>query len=130
MITNVERITLPPTYIKENGTWVLNLKDIVFPSYFIPKEQSLISIAPLQFGGNHKHPRMEAFIATSPMKLVWIDDENRQREEQMYTAGQITIYLMPPYIPHAVINTSAQSVLLYEFANEPQHDVQIVSLTS
>lgn len=57
----IEKRLFTLTYTKENGLFVIKLKEVKdLP--FIIKEKSLVNIPPKAMGGNHKHPRWEAFV--------------------------------------------------------------------
>lgn len=129
-----EIITLPPTYQKDTGLWLLELKPeaINLPTHAIHfTESSLVSIPSRQYGGNHLHPRIELFAAlTEGMELVWLDESGKQRTLLMRTHHQqgITFYFIPPKLPHAVNNSSNIAGYLLEFASEKQRDVESVQL--
>lgn len=129
MPTNIIFITLEPTYKKDNGTWVLHTNEVVFPEYFTLAEQSLVSIPVGAFGGNHKHPRIEAYIAFhKELYLIWQDENGEKHEENMYDASNIKLWIIPPFVPHAVVNRAEEDAMFYEFANDTQHDVEVVTL--
>ena len=125
----IQRIIIAPSYKKENGLWVLHIDTSLLPSEFNLVEQSLVSIPPQEVGGNHKHPRQEAFIATSKnLVLYWLDKKGKH-EETMLINDNLTIFIMPPYLPHAVFNKSTTSnALLYEFADDKQHNVETIKI--
>lgn len=125
----VTYLLLEPSYKKENGTWVLRMGDMVFPDYFTLAEQSLVSIPPGAFGGNHKHPRIEMYIAChKELYLLWLDENGDKHEDVMYDPDKIKLWIIPPFIPHAVVNRAEEPAVFYEFANESQHDVEVVTL--
>lgn len=125
---NVEKIGFEPKYKRENGLFVIDPDAVNLP--FEVKEKSLVYIPPEAKGGNHKHPRIEAFVGIGEgLVVTWIDDEGRKHEEKMNENGNLAIFVMPANIPHVVVNTSrSQFGVLFEYANESQHDVEIVEL--
>lgn len=126
----ITKIFIEPSYKKDNGLWVLHIDPLLLPTEFHAVEQSLVSIPPQEAGGNHKHPRQEAFIATSKyLMLYWIDEKGEKHEEVMFDGNKLVLFIVSPYTPHAVLNTSINSsALLYEFANDKQHDVEIIKV--
>lgn len=126
---NINKRSFTPTYSRENGLFVINL-DTVKDLPFNIKERSLVNIPPKQFGGNHQHPRWEAFVGLGKgLRLVWQDETSQKHEEPMNPNGELYLLIIPPNTPHAVINKSeSNSEILLEFASEPQHDVEIVTL--
>src|SRR5579872_3701093 len=119
-MNEVDRIEIEPTYQRDNGLWVLQIRDSMLPNDFQLVEQSIVNIPPKQFGGNHKHPRSEIFIGLHrDLKLIWIDKEGMNHEEQMYGNGKLLMFVVSAFVPHAVINMSTeQEAVLYEFAND------------
>jgi len=57
----IKRFDFSPTLFKENGLFIINI-DKIDNIPFIVKERSIVNIPPGELGGNHKHPRWEAFI--------------------------------------------------------------------
>lgn len=112
-----------PTYKKENGLYVLDIYGIEPP--FLVKERSLVCIPAGQFGGNHKHPRQEAFIGIGEeLELVWQVGAEIYRKK-MNPNGEPKLFVIPPFVPHAVINHSPEnSAVLIEYADDVQHDVE------
>lgn len=108
--------------------WALNLQDIPVNTSKIADKQ-IVSIGPNSFGGNHKHPRTEWFIALDPLQLIWLDEDNNQHTEEMFAENQLFLITIPPYLPHVVLNTSAtHRATLFEYADAEQHDVERVEL--
>ena len=123
----IEQFPITPTYKKENGLWVLNLDTIEIP--FDIKERSVVSIPPGQIGGNHKHPRQEAFIGLGEgLELVWIQDGRTERTN-MNPEGKLFLFFIPPYLQHAVINNSKTNGILIEFADKAQEKIQNCQIT-
>lgn len=125
----IEKYYLKPTVIKDHGKWNLDIADIILPKYFKLRESWLAYIPPGQFGGNHKHPRREAFIGTNNLCLLWQDNQRRIHKEMLGNDGKLYIVIIQPNVPHVVINISkSASGLLYELADDKQHDVEAVNL--
>ncbi len=124
-----EKIVITPTYKKDNGVWVLNTQTIVFPQRFQIVEQSIVYIPPHQYGGNHKHPRVECFIGIGNNLELWWQDEQGRTNKELMNDSNLCLFLMPSYVPHLVYNGSSEhSAILYEYANDKQHDVVTASL--
>lgn len=122
----VKSIAIEPKYKKENGLWVLDIDSISVNLEFDVVEKSIVAIPPKQIGGNHRHPRTEAFIALNKeVRLVWLDDTDERHELKM---DELIAYIMPSEIPHAVINEFDATAHLLEFADGMQHGVSQVSV--
>ena len=121
----VVRQIIEPTYKRDTGVWVLHTQTVAIAPDFVVKEQSIVSIPPLQIGGNHKHPRREAFLGFGKeLFLVWQDADQQLHEEAMNADDTIYLFLVESLVPHAVINKSSDSTaILYEYADDTQHDV-------
>ncbi len=124
----VEKKLTSPTYTKENGLMLFNLKTIE-PDGFLVKEKNVIYIPPLEAGGNHRHPRTEAFLAFGDLELIWQDKEGKIRREEIAYGKQTAIFIVDSMTPHAVKNKSKDNFgILIEFASEEQHDVEEIKL--
>jgi hypothetical protein len=118
-----------PTYKKNNGLFVINLDN--FPALPFPiKEKSVVNIPPEQMGGNHLHPRWEAFVGIgTELLLIWEDKAGDKHQEQMNKSKELFLFIVEPDTPHAVINQDKNDKgLLIELASEVQHDVEKVEL--
>lgn len=125
----IERIELDYTTRRENGLWVVN-EDAVTPHLnFEVADRQIIGIPPEAFGGNHRHPRTEAFVAMGgELTLTWEDDEGNIHSEPMHSENGLLLFVIGSMVPHTVHNQGDQLGLLYEFANEKQHDVEPYNL--
>ena len=125
----VEKKVIQPAYTKDKGFWVIRTQEYFSEIPFQVAEQSLITIPPGKIGGNHKHPRLEAFIGLgNELYLLWQDEKGELHEERMEDEN-INLFIIPSMLPHAVINKSDSAVAtLYEYASESQHDVEKVDL--
>lgn len=123
-------IHFSPTYTKENGLQMVDFKNLPLPTETSFTEQSLVTIPPGQTGGNHKHPRIEAFVAFGKgMEFHWIDEDGVVQKQSMVSDSELLLFVVPPLLPHAVVNTSpTEQGILLEFANESQHDVERVEV--
>src|SRR5260221_197894 len=80
-------------------------------------------------GGNHKHPGIEWFIGIGELELIWLDESGKKHTTHMNPNGQILLFEMPPFVPHAVKNISdAQRGMLIEFADGKMLDVEVVKM--
>jgi uncharacterized RmlC-like cupin family protein len=118
------------TYKKEGAdVWVLNSDDIPIDKDKI-KDQQIVHLAPQSVGGNHKHPRIEWFIAVGDLQLIWIDELGERHKEHMHPNGQIILFEIPPFLPHAVRNLSRdKSGVLFEFADGKMKDVEKIDVS-
>jgi hypothetical protein len=96
-----------PSYKKENGVLVFNEDIIPLPKILRLIHRSVAIIPPGAIGGNHKHPRVEAFFGIGELKILFVTDNMEE---------------------HAIINEGKEKAFLVEFANELQHDVENVNL--
>jgi len=126
----IQKIPLEFSYKRETGLWVRHLDGLPFPANFHCVEKSLVYIPPQRAGGNHKHPRIEGFIGIGEdLNFFYLDEKGKVHEEQMNPKGELVFFFVSPFVPHAVINTSStQFGILYEVANEKQHDVEMVDV--
>ena len=121
--------TLNYTYKKpETEVWVLNIDDIPVDKNLI-KDQQIVHLAPQSIGGNHKHPRTEWFIGIGELIFVWVDEHGKKHEEQMHPHGEIRLITVPPFVPHAVKNISAdRTAVLFELADAKKKDVEKIEV--
>ena len=96
---------------------------------FEVKQRSIVHIPPGQLGGNHKHPRTEAFIGIGrELELVWKENE-KLIKEMMNPGGQLVLFTIPPQVEHAVKNKSeAENGMLIELADAEQDLVEVCKL--
>lgn len=124
---NLQEITIEPKYKKENGLYVLDIDSVEVP--FTIKQRQVVCIPAGQIGGNHTHPRREAFIGIgTELELVWQVGDTIHRTK-MNPGGKSRLFVIPPYMPHAVINRAAEGeAVLLEYADDIQHDVEPCNL--
>lgn len=115
------------TYQKPNTeVWVLNMDDVPVEKSKI-LDQQFIHFGPKSIGGNHKHPRTEWFIAQGAFSFIWMDETGERHEEQMNPDGKLLLFEVPPFLPHAVVNTSNDKPgVLWELADQKMADVERV----
>jgi hypothetical protein len=77
----------------------------------------------MQFGGNHKHPRREIFIALSDdVELHWVDTDGITHIHKMKEKNQLYLFDVHPFVPHAIINKSQNSAaVILELADDDVH---------
>lgn len=117
------------TYKREDSDiWVLNKKDIPVDEEKI-KDEQIVYIAPGNSGGNHKHPRTEWFIAIGELTFYWLDQNETQHSEKMNPNGQLMLFEIPPFLPHAVKNESQDKIgIIFELADAVQENVEKIHL--
>ena len=117
------------TYKKEESdVWVLNTEDIPLNMSQVHDQQT-VHLAPGSAGGNHKHPRTEWFIAIGDLEIVWLDHEGKRNSRPMNPEGEIWLIEVPPFLPHAVRNTSqTQRAVLFEYADSKMTDVERITI--
>lgn len=124
----------PPTYRRDSGLWVEDLKPetIRLPDKKILfSEVSLVRIPSKQFGGNHKHLRIEMFTALSEgLELVWLDEHQKDHVLMMEYSHdkEITFYLIPSNLAHVVHNAGLKDAYFLEYADRHQSDVELVDI--
>lgn len=118
----IQIIPIEPTYKKDNGMFVFGLSQYDDLIDFPIKERSVISMPSQQFGGNHSHPRTEAFIALGAhAELHWIDDSGKKHIELMNPKSKLQVVIVYPGTPHAIRNNSrSETAIIIEYATESQ----------
>lgn len=128
----IEKYPINPTYRKENGLWLLNIDSPDLPTTFPIHERNVIYIPAGEFGGNHRHPRSEAFIGVSGnLELTWQDHNGKKHVEAMCPEEKndlLTLFVIQSMTPHVVMNRGKNAAVLIEFADQAQHDVEPVNL--
>lgn len=121
-----------PTYRKENGLWLLNMDLPDLPTDFHVHERNVVCIPPGEFGGNHRHPRNEAFISVGGnLELIWQDQDGQKHIDAMSPEEEdslLILFVIHSMTPHAVVNRGKSAATLIEFAEEAQHDVEPMAL--
>ena len=121
----MEPIVFEPTYQRDNGLSSLDLRHVPAAGFDV-RQQSLVIIPPGEFGGDHRHPRQEAFVALGPGLELLVEVDGTVERHAM-VAGT-ALWHMPSQVPHAIVNTSDHPVAFYEMADGPQHDVERCNL--
>jgi len=125
----IEKTEFEPTYTKENGVWVVNIDKMGEDLPFVVIERNMVYLPPGGIGGNHKHPRIEAFVGFGEtLTLLWTDERGVEQMEMMNKDGRLSLFIIPSYTSHAVLNKGTRSGFLLEFASDSQHDIEKVEL--
>ncbi|MCA9371344.1 hypothetical protein KC726_00435 [Candidatus Woesebacteria bacterium] len=119
---------IKPSYARQSGLWVLHVHDIIQHIDFVVKETNVIYIPPGVAGGNHKHPRIEAFFAPEEGLELIFQEKGTIKKLPMKSDGNLCIFTIAPMVPHAVFNNSKKPLPLIEFADGPMQDVQKITL--
>ena len=102
---------------------------VPFPEGFGVKIQGVVIFPPGAIGGNHRHPRAEAFYSPGNLTFVYLDEAGEKREISMGPdKNEYKLFMILPNLPHAVVNKTDREVVMVEFADEEQHDVEKVEL--
>lgn len=120
-----------PTYKRDDGLMVVYGKSVSFPKKFKKnfKESGIVIFPPGSKGGNHKHPRVEAFYSPDNLILVWIDKKGKKHKKSMSPEkGVFKLFITEPNEPHSVLNSTKQNAILVEFAEVEQHGLKSVEL--
>ncbi len=117
------------TYKKAGAdVWVLNTDDIPLDKAKV-KDEQIVYLAPNNAGGNHKHPRTEWFVGIGELAFIWLDDAGKKHEEQMNPDGRLLLFEVPPFLPHAVANRSADTAgILFEMADGKMESAETVKI--
>ncbi len=127
-MADVQQIPFQPTYKKENGVFVIDITSVHLPETFTVKQQSLVVIPPGEVAGNHKHPRQELFIGLSKgLEFIWQSEKGVQHLA-MRKGEQLFLIVVPAFIPHAIKNNGTEEGVLFEFADDIQHDVMPLNI--
>ncbi len=121
IIKFVKKIKINPSYKKDNGNFVLSFDDIPTPKNFNKVDQSIVYIKAGQIGGNHKHKRTEVFVGFGEgLEIYWLDKKGKLNFEKMNPNGELLVFFIAPFIPHAIKNNSKNSGVLIEIADSKQ----------
>lgn len=121
----VKKIPVDPTYKKDSGLWNLDTDSLPLPYDFKVRERNIVYIPSGQYGGNHKHPRTEAFVGMGEhLFIVWQDDDGSIKKDKMMDGDQLYLIMVEPHTPHAVINEDASFAILFELADGPNVGVE------
>ena len=119
----MEMLKFKPTYVREDGLTVINDSSIEFPKDFVVKVRSVVVFPPGSKGGNHKHPRVEIFYSAGDLTFVYLDESEQKHEISMAPEKEnYKLFIVPSFLPHAVVNKTDKDLILMEYANEEQHD--------
>jgi quercetin dioxygenase-like cupin family protein len=127
-----EAYPLEPKYKRDNGLYVLDTDtaSLPFPKDFEVRDTSVVYLPAGQIAGNHKHPRQEAYVCCDEgVELHWLDETGKVHIEQMVKPGENPqLFIMPPHIPHAVVNASGHNITLVGFADSSLENVESVEV--
>lgn len=124
-----EKIKIKPTSVRDDGKVFFDLDNIDLPEGFKAKERWLAFIPAGGYGGNHKHARIECFIGIGEgMMFIWQDESGKIQEEAMHPNGEYFLFVVHPYLPHAVINNGSKEAIMLEYADGPLVDVEYLDL--
>jgi uncharacterized RmlC-like cupin family protein len=126
MSKSVEFYPIEPLYKKENGLYVQEIDRTDLPLGFKPKVRHLVTIPPGVTSANHRHPRTEGFIGVGDnLTFYWLDEHGTRKSENMVPEGEHLLFVVPPNVPHAIVNNSDAPAVLLEYADKPQIDSDI-----
>jgi uncharacterized RmlC-like cupin family protein len=123
-MSSIERYPVEPKYQKENGLYVIDSDDLPFPADFRIAERSIVRIPAGQVAGNHRHPRLEAYVTCDDVTLVWVDENGERHMEAMGEASGLALFVVRSMVPHAVVNHSQSGATIIGFADGPLVDVE------
>jgi uncharacterized RmlC-like cupin family protein len=129
--TTVKIYPIEPLYKKPNGLYVQEIDRDDLPLGFASKVRHLVTIPAGQCSANHKHPRSEGFIGIgSALKFYWLDNNGTRHCEVMTKDDGLLLFVVPPFVAHAIVNESDAPAVLLEYANMPQSekDIEIVQV--
>lgn len=125
----MEILKFEPTYKKEDGLVVIDDVSVPLPDNFKMRIQSTVVFPAGAMGGNHKHPRLEAFYSISDLTLIYLDENGEKKEMSMAPEeGKYKLFVISSNLPHTVVNRTEKEAVMIEFANEEQYGVEVVKL--
>jgi len=114
---------IEPKYQEPNGQYLQDIDRTDLPLGFLPVERSLVTIPPLQVGGNHIHSRAEGFIAIgSGLTIYWRDESGEIHSELMNPDDQLKLFVVKSLVPHAIKNEANEQAILLEYADQTQEE--------
>jgi ADP-ribose pyrophosphatase YjhB (NUDIX family) len=125
---SVKSYSFEPKYRRDNGLVVLDTDKLPLAGDFEVRETSVVRLPAGQIAGNHKHSRREAYFCLDEgVQLHWVDEAGQVHIEQMANAeNDPRLFVVPPFVPHAVVNASGRGVTLLGYADGPLENVEPV----
>jgi hypothetical protein len=121
----IKKFPIEPTYRKENGLWNLPIDSLPLPKEFVIYERNIVFIPLGEFGGNHKHPRSEAFVGIGEnLYIIWQNEEGKKQEDKMMDGKKLYLFVVEPFTPHVVVNHGNGFAILVELADGPNVNVE------
>lgn len=127
----VKIYSIEPLYKKSNGLYVQEIDRTDLPLEFEPLVRHLVTVPAGEISANHKHPRKEAFIGIGDdLEFIWLDNDGQKRHEKMNHNGELKLFVVDSFTPHAIKNSSTAPAVLLEYADREQvdQDIELVSL--
>lgn len=129
---SVQSYPFEPKYKRGNGLVVIDTDNLPLPNDFELRETSVVRLPAGEVAGNHRHSRQEAYFCLDEgVVLHWLDEAGRVHVEEMADAEKPRLFVVPSYVPHAVVNTSMNDVTLLGYADgllEGVEPVEVVAL--
>ena len=96
------------------------IANIPLPEGFMAKTVDLVYFDPGDKGGNHSHPRTEIFVIKSGSLEIHVkqDDGKVKIHNLEVTENGYQAIVIPPNIPHAVINDSNKPAVMLELSDQ------------
>jgi uncharacterized RmlC-like cupin family protein len=122
----VKSYAFKPKYKRDNGLVVLDSDSLPLPDGFDRRETTMVLLPAGQVAGNHKHPRQEAYLCLNKqVELHWVDEAGMTYIEQMVEEGNDPkLFVIPAFVPHAVVNKGEKDVTLLGYADDSLTDVE------
>lgn len=99
------------------------------PLGFSPLIKHLVTIPAGAVSANHAHPRFESFIGIGKsLKFYWIDKNGDRKYEDMTAQDGLLLFIVPPHVPHAILNESDAPAVLLEYADRAQNEEDITHI--
>lgn len=127
----MKTVKFSPTYKRDDNLVVIYGKSIPLPKKYKQKykESGIVIFPPGAKGGNHKHPRIEAFYSPDNLTIIWVDEKGERHEKSMTPKrGKYLLFITKSNEPHAIINKTKKESILVEFAEVEQYGVKGVEL--
>lgn len=113
-------IPVPMLYKKNNGMYVMDITGKPFECEYEWIEKTCLSLPVGKVAGNHSHKHAEAFLAmTEGLEFHWQDEEKNIHIVKLFNASEKFFLILPPFVPHALVNRAGHTGIVIKFANEP-----------
>jgi len=107
-----------PTKRTNEAINLSHFKTIAKDVGFVIAHEAIVLVGPHGYGGNHIHRRKEFQVALNGNPVfIYRDEAGRVIEEEMGRdeEGGLKAFVVPEFLPHAVLNPDDQPAAIFEF---------------